>query len=121
VDTDGFKRRLQDKERELLAEMAQREAEGRESAPAEVRDPIDQVTSSVSKETQFQQASSNWRVIEQIRDALHRIEDGTYGVCVDCGRHIETNRLEAVPWTPYCVNDQNRHDRESGQFPEGIL
>jgi len=56
-------------------------------------------------------------LIEQARDhlgaidaALRRIEDGTYGKCVDCGRPIEPARLEAVPWTPYCRADQEKHD-----------
>jgi DnaK suppressor protein len=121
VDTDTRKNQLQDKEREFLAEMARHEAEARESPPAEVLDPIDQVTSATAKDEQFQQASSNWRVVEQIRDALHRIDAGTYGVCIDCGRRIDANRLEAIPWTPYCADDQNRHDLESRQPPEGTL
>jgi DnaK suppressor protein len=121
VDTDVRKNQLQDKERELLAEMARHGADARESPAAEVLDPIDQVTSATAKAEEFQHASSNWRVVEQIRDALRRIDDGTYGVCIDCGRRIDANRLEAIPWTPYCVDDQNRHDRESPQPTEGIL
>jgi DnaK suppressor protein len=101
------KERLQQKERELLAEMAQHETEGRESAPAEVEDPVDRVISSEAKEEQFQLASANWRTIEQIRDALRRIDNGTYGVCLECGRQIEANRLEAIPWTPYCAEHQS--------------
>lgn len=40
--------------------------------------------------------------ITQIRAALKRIEDGTYGECVRCGEPIAEARLDALPWTPLC-------------------
>ncbi|MFJ4284270.1 TraR/DksA family transcriptional regulator [Paenarthrobacter nicotinovorans] len=41
--------------------------------------------------------------LEQIDAALARIEAGTYGHCEICGIDIPEGRLEARPWTPYCV------------------
>ncbi|MFJ4265254.1 TraR/DksA family transcriptional regulator [Paenarthrobacter nicotinovorans] len=41
--------------------------------------------------------------LEQIDAALVRIEAGTYGHCEICGIDIPEGRLEARPWTPYCV------------------
>jgi DnaK suppressor protein len=41
--------------------------------------------------------------LEQIEDALERIESGTYGVCVECGGRILKTRLNAIPYTPYCI------------------
>jgi DnaK suppressor protein len=41
--------------------------------------------------------------LAEIEAALHRISDGTYGVCAVCGDHIVEGRLEARPWTPYCI------------------
>jgi RNA polymerase-binding transcription factor DksA len=43
---------------------------------------------------------------------LQRIDRGEYGRCIDCGREIPVARLEAVPWTLYCVDDQQKHDAE---------
>ncbi|CAN1520411.1 DksA DnaK suppressor protein [Paracoccaceae bacterium] len=40
--------------------------------------------------------------IPQIRAALARIADGTYGVCALCGADIPQARLDALPWTPFC-------------------
>lgn len=37
-----------------------------------------------------------------IHAALKRLEDGTFGVCVTCGDPIDTDRLNAVPHTPFC-------------------
>ncbi|MEV4951114.1 MULTISPECIES: TraR/DksA family transcriptional regulator [Paenarthrobacter] len=42
--------------------------------------------------------------LEQIDDALARIAAGTYGLCAVCGVAIPEGRLEARPWTPFCVN-----------------
>jgi RNA polymerase-binding transcription factor DksA len=41
--------------------------------------------------------------LEQIESALERIEEGTYGVCLDCGGKIPKTRLNAIPFTPFCV------------------
>ncbi len=40
--------------------------------------------------------------IPQIRAALRRIVDGSYGICARCGETIEEGRLDALPWTPHC-------------------
>lgn len=42
-------------------------------------------------------------VLNQIEDALERIEEGTYGCCTECGARIPKLRLNALPYTPYCV------------------
>jgi len=49
-------------------------------------------------------------VLELIEDALERIEDGTYGSCTECGARIPKTRLNAIPYTPYCIKcaDQSK-------------
>jgi RNA polymerase-binding transcription factor DksA len=42
--------------------------------------------------------------LEQIEAALQRIADGSYGTCAVCGSAISEGRLEARPWTPFCIN-----------------
>ena len=46
------------------------------------------------------------KLLREISDALHRIEHGTYGVCLECEEPISVKRLEAVPWARYCVTCQ---------------
>ena len=43
--------------------------------------------------------------------ALRRVEDGTYGLCADCGEAIDERRLRALPATPFCTPCQARHER----------
>ena len=41
--------------------------------------------------------------LDKIEAAIERIEDGIYGQCVECERQIPKTRLNAIPYTPYCV------------------
>ena len=46
--------------------------------------------------------------LAEIDAALQRIEDGTYGSCEVCGKPIGADRLNAIPWTRLCIDDQRR-------------
>jgi DnaK suppressor protein len=121
VNSPEIRKQLQEKLRELESSMAEHESEARVDAEPEVREHMDQVTSAEDAEGQFQQATLEWQLIVQVRDALSRLGQGTYGTCIDCGRRIEPARLAATPWTPYCNDDQERHDRLSGPAREPTL
>lgn len=41
--------------------------------------------------------------LDEVDAALARIADGTYGTCAVCGEAIAEGRLEARPWTPFCI------------------
>ncbi|GCE07537.1 TraR/DksA family transcriptional regulator [Dictyobacter aurantiacus] len=49
--------------------------------------------------------------LDEVNTALKRIEDGTYGRCVDCGKEIPPKRLEAIPWAQRCIEDEEKHDQ----------
>ena len=112
MNTHELKKQLQSKEQQLLAVMAQGAADTRKSHGAEVQDRTDQVASSEMKEGAFQENSYDWNLLIEVRDALLRIENGTFGKCAACGQQIGSDRLNAVPWAVYCLNDQNRRDHE---------
>jgi len=48
-------------------------------------------------------------LLRQIKDALLRIQDHSYGICQECETPISIKRLEAVPWANYCLRCQDRH------------
>jgi len=112
MDFGRFKQQLAEKEHELVSGISRLEGEARESREAEVEDIIDEATSSEGKSATFQESSQAWQTLVQVREALRRIDQGTFGACVDCGRPIELARLQAIPWTPYCREDGEKHDRE---------
>jgi DnaK suppressor protein len=60
--------------------------------------------------------------LTQINIALERIEDGEFGICLECEEEISPKRLTAVPWAAYCLHCQEMHDaREAADFAEPPL
>ncbi|HWC11121.1 MAG TPA: TraR/DksA C4-type zinc finger protein [Acidimicrobiales bacterium] len=51
--------------------------------------------------------------LADIEHALSRLNDGTYGTCEACGRPIDEDRLEAMPATRLCVQDQAQAERQA--------
>jgi RNA polymerase-binding protein DksA len=50
-------------------------------------------------------------LVAEIDAALQRIENGTYGTCVVCGKPIGEERLEAIPYATLCIDDKRRLER----------
>lgn len=121
MNTAKLKKRLLAKEQELLENIGRFGSEGREARSAEVEDPIDQVTASELKAGAFAVSTIEANTLQQVRAALQRMDDGTYGKCVDCGRAIEPARLEAVPWALYCLEDQEKHDSQAAGNAESDI
>ena len=117
--TKAKARKLLEKERSRLQEV--REGIHREGSSADGGElsTVDQHPGDLGSET-FEH-EKNLSLLEQVNDellqieaALHRLEQGTYGVCQACGRKIAEERLEALPATRFCVDDQAKAERELG-------
>lgn len=112
MNATKLKKQLQEKEQQLLADMARGAADTHKSLGSEVEDHMDRVASSEMKEGLFQENSYDWNILIEVREALQRIENRTFGKCADCRQQIDNDRLNAVPWTSYCLNDQNQRDHK---------
>ena len=112
MNISKLEKRLREKERDLAADMARTEQEAR---AANITETQNGSAATESKENLLRETTSDWNTFAEVRDALQRIARGTFGKCVDCGRPIEDHRLDSVPWTPYCLDDQNQHDRDLAQ------
>ena len=110
MNIEGYKRRLLELDRTL----SQRTARGRDAARAQVQDFAgDAGDASVADEGEsedFTEAELDASVLQQVKDALLRIDDGTFGRCIVDGAPIEDKRLEAEPWTPYCLKHQQQFE-----------
>jgi RNA polymerase-binding protein DksA len=42
--------------------------------------------------------------LSRVEAALRALDDGTYGTCTSCGKPIDPERLEAIPWVPMCID-----------------
>ena len=86
-----------------LAELGVRlEAIDEELATHQNRDWEELATEREGDEVLEATGNAGLTEITQIRAALHRIADGTYGDCVHCGNPIAEARLDVLPWTPLC-------------------
>jgi len=47
--------------------------------------------------------SIDMKLLREIADALHRMDQGAYGICMECEEPISGKRLDAVPWARYCI------------------
>ncbi len=117
VDVQAYRRRLLDLEASLWARI------GRDSdrARTQVGDtPADEGDASVTDEgtsETFTEAELDTEILQQVRAALQRIADGTYGRCLVDGGPIGTKRLDAVPWAPYCIRHQRLLEAASRSKP----
>jgi DnaK suppressor protein len=105
-------RRFQEKllaQKQLLEEtMSVAVAQGRETVTDDTQDVADQAVLSYQKELLFSQGTSGHQQLRLVQQALSRVREGSFGECVHCGTEIGPKRLEALPWTPYCINCQEK-------------
>ena len=106
LNTERYKQRLLTEEKRLASELKRADTTAREGGQEPTGDPTDRIVSGEQKEEQFQEADADWVLLRQVRDALQRIEDGRYGKCAVDGEPIDEKRLDAMPWTPYCMKHQ---------------
>ena len=59
--------------------------------------------------------------LRALEAAYQRLQDGTYGICVDCGGDIGYQRLKASPAAARCIDDQQRHEKTYGGNPRPSL
>ena len=97
MNTKDIEKKLREKERELLSDLARFEREAHVTGDREVKDHADDATASQDTSEAFEEGTIVSGTLENIQDALQRIADGTYGTCVVCGRPIEPARLDAPP------------------------
>ena len=65
----------------------------------------------LNREIDYTLEENSGQVLTEIDSALKRIDDGTYGVCTDCGQEIAPARLEAYPWASLCIDDARKAER----------
>ncbi len=107
---EQFKNRLIQKKLSLTNMVMRTEGYGREKEPA-IQDVADMAVESYTKEFMFGKSSGDRATLQMINEALERIEDKSYGICVHCEEPIQTKRLEAVPWALYCLRCQGLQEK----------
>ncbi len=113
---DSFKKRLEERQQALRKAVSRTEEDGRIADQDPAQDIADRAASSYTKEFLFSQSNNERQLLQMVETALQRIREGSFGECVSCGNEINARRLEAVPWTRYCIECQEK--KEKGQLEE---
>jgi DnaK suppressor protein len=100
-----YKEKLLQKRVALLRMVQRTEGYGREKEP-DTQDVADMAVESYTKEFNFGKSSGDRHILQLIGQALGRIEDNSYGICLNCESPIQPKRLDAVPWTQHCLECQ---------------
>lgn len=106
IDVQGIKERLLEHRKEMT-ELYERDLKaGKTSTDEETDDIVDRANNSYNRELMFALSDAERHQLIAVDEALERVEAGTYGECMNCGREIGEKRLDAVPWARYCIKCQ---------------
>lgn len=76
-------------------------------------DTLDEVLLAGECELAIRNLDRDTQLLRAVRSALARIDDGCYGICLNCEEPISPKRLNAVPWASHCLACQDALDRNS--------
>lgn len=96
----------------LVHEIARRSKATTEPGAQDIGDILDSVSEERTRELDMILTDREKRKLLQIDDALDRIEDETYGLCEECGTKIPRARLKVLPFAKFCVECQEKNERE---------
>src|SRR5688500_14122766 len=102
---------LRTKQRELLDSFERDKAAGNHRNDDGIQDLADKAASAYSKELNFSLSDTERSMLILIDEAFVRLREGTYAVCTNCGTQIGDKRLQAVPWTPFCIDCQELQEK----------
>ena len=105
---DHFRRKLEEHRAAANQRIAAVGARAREPIEGAIGESGDDPLRDVLVDTTLEVGELRTRELEEIDDALLRIELGEYGICEECGQPIELDRLEAVPYARLCETDAHR-------------
>jgi RNA polymerase-binding protein DksA len=116
IETERFRDALLEERRRVEHALATLRDEHRGSLDDEVEEVAptndnhlaETATATLGREIDYTLGENSEQVLAEIDAALKRIEDGTYGTCVNCGGEIPLARLEAQPWASLCIDCKRR-------------
>jgi DnaK suppressor protein len=116
TELNKFKEVLENKQAELVQVLRNRDGITIEKSP----DALDEVQNAAERELAIRNLDRESNLLRNVRGALHRIDDGTFGVCLHCEEDISIKRLHAVPWAAYCIQCQEVADRNQEEGTDSL-
>jgi RNA polymerase-binding protein DksA len=119
-DLEFFKKLLLDIRSKIAGDLASLERDGLKTNQKESSGDLsgysfhmaDMATDNFDREFTLGLASNEQNLLNLIDNALHKIKEGTYGICEKTGKPISKRRLLAVPYAPLCIEAQELEEKE---------
>ena len=120
-EAEPFKKLLLEMQERLNGSIRQKQKDTLNKSPRDASGDLsgytfhmaDMATDNFDTEFALSLVSNEQDVLYEIEEALKRIEEATYGDCLECGKKINLQRLKAVPYTSFCVTCHEK--KESGR------
>ena len=110
-----FKEQLEQMKRDIISDVEQTLTE-MTSQNGNIPDPNDRATVESDRSFELRLRGRERKLLDKIDEAIARIEEGTYGICDECGEEIRIKRLEARPVAKFCIDCKIRQEqREKAQ------
>lgn len=112
-----FKKILETRQEELEQIVRKRDAITIEKSA----DALDEVQHAAERELAIRNLDRESHMLRNVRGALRRIDEGSFGICLHCEEEISPKRLAAVPWTALCIQCQEQADRNREEGNDEVL
>ena len=116
TELNKYREILEAKQAELSQVLRNRDAITIEKSP----DALDEVQNAAERELAIRNLDRESNLLRNVRAALHRIDEGMFGICLHCEEDISPKRLNAVPWAPYCIACQEIADKNQEEGVETL-
>jgi DnaK suppressor protein len=117
AERGGFQEILERKEAELAGVMRYRDHIAIEKSA----DQMDEIQYASERDLAICHVDRDSNLLRDVKAALRRIRDGSYGVCIECESAISERRLAAVPWASRCIQCQGAADRDGRKDVESSM
>ena len=117
ADPREFKTILDRKEAELVRSLRQRDGIAIEKSP----DQMDEIQFASERDLAIRTVDRESTLLRDVKAALLRIHDGSFGTCIQCDWAISPKRLAAVPWASLCIECQEAADRDKYEATESFI
>jgi DnaK suppressor protein len=114
---ENFKKVLLDHKQSLLEKVKISSTNSKNEVSNEVKDSADIASDYYERELAWGLSETERLRLQEVEDALERIENGSYGKCDVCGSMISAPRLEALPFARLCVECQSKQESEKRNLP----
>ena len=115
-ELNKYRNALEAKQAELIRMIRNRDGIAIEKSP----DALDEVQYATERELAIRSLDRDSNLLRNVRVALGRIEEGSFGVCLQCEEDISPKRLVAVPSTAFCIVCQELADRSQYEGADSL-